>query len=104
MHLSIIPSLVFLALGTCSAALNWACVISSYRLRRQGSKQHVSTVPLVPQIFVFIAAVTLPSTASLLPGWLFWLIAFADPSLYSILYHPVFLLRRKFCAKPTRMN
>jgi hypothetical protein len=88
--------LLVLAVVVC--VLNWGCVIASYRLRRQGSKRHVSTIPLVAQILISLAVLVTPASSSV-PLWLFWVVAFADPALYSILYLPLFLLRRKFSAK-----
>lgn len=98
--LAILSALVLL-LGALFAALNWGCVIASYRLYRQGEKRHVSTIPLVPQLCVVVAAVLLSRTASpLLPSWSFWVVALAEPSLFQMAYYPVFVLRRRMRAHP----
>jgi len=98
--MAVVFSAIALALAACAAVFNWACVIASYRFRRQGVQRHVSTVPIVAQALVVIAAVISARAASpLAPTWLFWLVAFLDPALFSILYLPVFLLRRRFHAQ-----
>ena len=98
--LATFTSSALLALGACVVALNWVGVIASYRLKRQGSSRHVSLVHLVPQLFVLVAAIISSRFASpALPGWLFLLVALVDPALYSILFLPVFLLRRRLRAQ-----
>jgi hypothetical protein len=62
---------------------NWCCVLADYRLKRQGSKRHVSTVPLVAQILVVIAA--LVGRGSNFPIWIYLIVAFSDPALYLLL-------------------
>ena len=95
-----IVSCIVLALGACVVVLNWACVIANIRLRRQGAKRHVSTISFVPQLLVLISAIVSSRLVSPpIPGWVFWLVAFADPALFSILYYPVFLLRKKLGAQ-----
>ena len=94
--LATVASSIFLVLGACVVALNWSGVIAGYHLKRKGSQRNISLVPLVAQIFVFVAAViSFRAPSSSLPGWLFLLVAIADPALLSILYLPVLLLRRK---------
>jgi hypothetical protein len=95
-----IVSSVILIFAACTVVLNWACVIASYHFRRQGIKRHVSTVPLLAQLLVVVAAIISSRvTPALIPGWLFGLVAFTDVALLQILYHPVFLLRRKLRAR-----
>lgn len=97
---TVIASLIFLALSACVVVLNWACVVASFRFHRKGIERHVSTVPLLAQIFALVAAAfSLRATSAHIPGWLFWLVALSDAALLQILYVPVFLLRRKFRAQ-----
>jgi len=93
-------SCVLLALGLWVVALNWACTVASYRLQQSRMQWGACVVPVVAQIFVGVAAIfTSHSAAPLLPGWLFWFVAFADVALLQILYVPVFLLRKELVRK-----
>ena len=92
-----LAAVVFLLLSSAIAVFNWACVIASYRLRHAGIRRHVSCVPVVGVIFVFLAAMlSLRATAPPISGWLLVAAALADPATLSILYLPVFLLGKKF--------
>jgi hypothetical protein len=94
-----ILAVVVLAFGACVDVLNCGCVIANIRFKRQGIKRHVSTQPLLAQIFAYIGALLSSRTLTpLLPGWIFWLVALSDVALLSILYYPIFLIRRKFRA------
>ena len=98
--LASVVSILVLLLAIFTVVGNWACVLATYRLRRQGSKRHVSTVPLVAQVLVAVAAViSHMATSQLLPVLLFWVVALSDPALFSILYLPVFFLLSKFRAR-----
>ncbi len=93
-------SCVLLALALWVVALNWACTAASYRLQQSRMQWGACVVPVVAQIFVGAAAVVASHAAApLLPGWLFWLVAFADVALLQILYVPVFLLREELARK-----
>lgn len=93
-------SCVLLAFGLWVVALNWACTVASYRLQQSRMQWGACVVPLVAQIFVGAAAIVASHNAlPLLPGWLFWLVAFADVALLQILYVPVFLLRKELVRK-----
>jgi len=98
--LATVASSVLLFLAACVVALNWRGVITSYRLKRQGSLRNVSLIYVVAQILVFVAAViSFRVPFSPLPSWLFLVVALADPALLSIAYLPVFLLRGSFVRK-----
>jgi len=89
--------LVLLIIAAAVVFLNWGCVVVSLLYKRQGIKRHVSTVPLVAQVFVILAATVQTGASSpWLPGWAFWVVACADVALWSILCLPLFLLRRRF--------
>ena len=92
---------VVLALAICVVVLNWGCVIASIRMRRQGLPRHVSTVPLVAQVLVGLALFLSMDNAVGVPNWVYGCIALADPALYSLLYLPIFLLRRRYLKKTT---
>lgn len=88
-------AVILLGLGAGVAAFNCACVFENYRLMRQGVQRHVSTVPLIAQVVVLIAAVIASKVPSpLLPIWLFWAVALSDVALLQIFYLPVLFLRR----------
>lgn len=93
-------SCVLLAFGLWVVALNWACTVASYRLQQARMQWGACVVPVVAQIFVGAAAIIASHAAApLLPGWSFWVVAFADVALLQILYVPVFLLREELVRK-----
>jgi hypothetical protein len=93
-------SCVLLTCGIWVVALNWACAAASHRLQRPLIRRDVCAVPVVAQIFVCAAATVSSYTASpLLPGWLFWLVAFADLALLQILCWPIVSLRREYASR-----
>ena len=96
---TLILTSVLLALGACVVVVNWYAVIASYRFKRQGVARHISLIPALSQIFVIAAAfIAHLGAVSGIPEWLFWAVALSDVSLYSILYFPAHLLRRRFRA------
>ena len=97
MFLSLL-SLLLLFFAALVVVLNWGYVVASVRFKRSGIRRHISTVPLVAQSFVVASAVAQSKVSNqwLLPPWAFWAVALSDISLWSILYFPVFVLRRKF--------
>jgi len=89
--------LVFLIVAATVVVLNWGCVILSLRYKRQGLKRNVSTVPLVAQIFIILSSIVQArAPGPWLPNWVFWVVACADMSLWSILFLPLRVLQRRF--------
>jgi uncharacterized membrane protein YobD (UPF0266 family) len=82
-----------MALAVAVSLLNWAAVLASLRLRRQGGGRHISTVALVNQILLLIAA--LISEGSIVSYWLLAALALTDPALYGLLRFFFFALRNK---------
>ena len=93
-----VVSSVLLALGCLVLASNFWAIYASARNRRLGINKHVSTVPIVTQILVVLAAMASRHTEQpWVPGWVFWLIAVADPFLWQsaiLLFNRVFLRPR----------
>lgn len=88
-------ALGFLLFGILAALLNWACIFACHRRRRLGNRNGVSLVPLIGMASIGIAAgVSIASTPPLIPGWILALAALSDPASISLVYLPIFLLRR----------
>jgi len=88
-------ALLFLLFGVLVASLNWACIFACYHRHRAGNRSAVSLVPLIGIASIGIAAcVSIASTPPLIPGWILALAAMSDPASISLLYLPIFLLRR----------
>ena len=87
----------FIVLAVLVAALNWTAILSSRKLKREGSQRHVSTVPLVVQIFAALSYLVLPQDS--MATWLRWAVVIADPSWYFLLSSPITHLANKFRSK-----
>lgn len=89
-------ALLLLALGVAANIYNWACALASYRLRRNGSQRHISTVPIVPQIAIGLAVFSsAQSGTSLLPTLPLLAIALMEPSVLYLLHAALLMLREK---------
>ena len=87
--------LIPLALALFFLVMNWACWWANRRNRQRAIDRYHSQVPLVVQILACLAWL-LAGSAPALPGWVFLAVALLDLALYSLLYLPIFLLRRAF--------
>jgi hypothetical protein len=63
----LILALVFLAVASFIAVMNWCCVISTWRNKRRGIDKHHSTVPIVSLFACAIASMAWPYAHK---GWL----------------------------------
>jgi len=82
--ISTIATCASLALAGVVCLLNWGYLLANHRRKRQGSKRNVSTIPLVAQVLVLLAASI--NRQSNFPAWVFWAISFSDPALYLLLF------------------
>ena len=91
-----IVSVVALLLGAYVAVFNCGAIIASLRLKRRGFARHISTIPLLAQVFTFFAAMLSGHTTALdIPSWVFWLVVLVDPALWQLLYLPILALLKK---------
>ncbi|WP_440223202.1 hypothetical protein ACQQ2N_19290 [Dokdonella sp. MW10] len=91
-----IGSVLLAGFAALIAAMNIGCVILWWRHRSAGVTQNVSTLPLLPSIIIWVAAVlhsSLPVDARILPAWVFWTIAASDLTL--VVLGGVFRLLRR---------
>ena len=76
-----LPFIFLIASGLVSA-VNWALLIESRRLKRNGSYAHISTVPAAAQILAMLSL--LLSSSTVIPIALFFVVAASDASLYIV--------------------
>lgn len=97
---STVTSVVLLIAAAYVVVVNWASVYLSYRNLRLGIQKHHSMTPLLSQVFVVLAwLIHQPNAMSWFPVHGFLLVALADPSLWSLLWLPVLLIRRALQAR-----
>lgn len=89
LRLVISAALVLAALYV--TVMNGACAYLSRRNRRQGIAKHHSTIPLVVEILLILAALLSPE----IPRLPLAIMALADVSLWQLAYLPILLLRRR---------
>lgn len=81
-------SILFLLGAIYVTVLNWACAITSLRNKRRGIDKHYSMVPIVSLILAAFGLIFYPFQKKL------WIVAIplADPSLWSFLCLPFFII------------
>ena len=75
-------SFIFLVASGLVSVANWAVLIESRRLKRNGSSTHISTVPAVAQILAMLSLIL--GSGTVIPIAIFFVVAVTDPSLYIV--------------------
>lgn len=86
----IILAIVLLLFAAWVAVMNWICVVVSIRNRRRGIDRHHSMVPLMTVLATIGAKGVFPLSNF---GWV-WIFPALDPSNWSLLWLPFYLILR----------